>query len=452
MAKRWSTQLVHEMKQVKTGDQRLNERCLQVIKALGSHPDQSIPESCGDWSLTKGTYRFFENDNITREIILEPHQKQTERRAENRKEILSIQDTTYLNYTSHRATDDLGPIGTLEGLQGLVVHNTLAVDPINGDVLGLLDQEVWAREGRHPRDESNYQRRQRTRESERWKRGIERVEAQSLPSVIHVMDREGDIYEVLVALQDRRYVIRAARNRLLTQKGRYVFDEIRRSEAMGKITVAVPSRPGQKKREALVTLRCKQLTIRPPVALGRRGEEVMLNVLEAYEHHAPKGSTPLHWVLLTSEPIETAEQCVGVVNLYKYRWRIEEFHKSLKTGCRIEERQLKTRKKLEAVLGLFSIISVMLLRLRDTSRQQGMARDHLSPIQLCLLRERYPRLSPDPTAREAWRSVAKLGGFLARKHDGDPGWQSLWSGMHKLLDMEYAFHITQKMLLRPQPN
>ncbi|MEK7107505.1 MAG: IS4 family transposase, partial [Patescibacteria group bacterium] len=364
------------------------------------------------------------------------------------KEILAIHDTTYLNFTSRRTTEGLGPIGSKENVQGFLAHNTLAVNGQTGEVLGLLAQEVWARQGQYPKEEQSKERRGRKRESQRWPRGIETVIQRDLGNAIHLMDREGDIYEVLRDLNaaEGRYVIRAGRNRLLAQKQGYLFEAIRRQEPLATMTVHIPTRAGQKARAALLTLRCAHLTIPPPETPRRKGENIPVHAIEAYERHPPKATAPLHWILLTQEPIETPSECVRVVALYKCRWKIEEFHMGLKTGCGIEDRQLKTRKRLEVLLGFYSVIGVMLLRLRDAARGEGLASNFLSDIQIRLLKKQYPALGKSPKAREALRAVAKLGGFLARKGDGEPGWRTLWRGMQELLLMEHGFHLSQQFV------
>ena len=440
--------LTDEFRGVDLGDKRLNGRCVELAKDLGKHPDQSIPKSCGDWSATKAAYRFFENKGVTREALLKPHIQQTVERAQASGDILAIQDTTYLNYTTHPETEDLGSIGTAEGLKGLVAHHTIAVMAEGGEVLGILNQVAWIREGRHPNEESGKERRQRPRESECWQRGVTAVTELGLDRAIHMMDREGDIYEVLQLVENRRFVIRACWNRLLSKEEGHLFDAVRRSNPLGKMTVKVPSRGGRPAREALLTIHRERSTIRPPVALGRQGKGVAIHVVEAYERHAPKGCTPLHWVLLTSEPIETLDQCVRVIQLYKCRWKIEEFHKSLKTGCQIEQRQLRTRERLEAALGLYSVIGMMLLRVREAAREiTQKATAYFNDIQMKLLRNRYPKIGKAPTARDAFRAVAQMGGFLARKHDGEPGWKTLWLGMYDLLVMEHGYHLSKKSIL-----
>ena len=435
------TWLTEEFQGIDLGDKRLNDRCERVVKALGKEPKKSIPESCGDWGSTKGAYRFFANDDVTRKALLSPHRGKTVERCRAAQEVVVIHDTMYWGLTHHPATEGLGPIGTAEGLKGLVVHHSLVVELDRGEVLGLLEQEVWAREGRKEKDETARERRSRDRESDRWPRGMEAASC-GLENAIHVADRESDIYEVLEWLrgEGQRYVIRASQNRRLAgRKADYIFETVHRSPVAGKMSVLVGPRPGRKGRTAHLTLRRGLVTIRPPVALVRRGPDLTVGVVEVLEEHPPKGCEALRRVLLTGESVKNLQACARVVMIYSRRWKIEEFHMGLKTGCGVEDRQLETRKRMEAFLGLASVISVMLLRMRDAARGGEMASVYLTGIQIRCLRSKYPSLGPDPTAREALRTVARLGGFLARKGDGEPGWRTLWHGMEKVLLMEHGY-------------
>lgn len=450
MGVKLTTLVTRQFEKVDIGDKRLNERCQKVVEAIAKHPDKSIPQACGDWSRTQGAYRFFSNENVSREVLLKSPIAHTVEHCQKFPEVIVIQDTTYLNFSGHKATEGLGPIGDKAGVMGLIVHSSLAVESELGEVLGLLNQEVWSRDGTYPRDETTEERQFRDRESQCWTRGIETVEKQ-LSHAIHVADREGDIYEALEELKGKneRFVIRAHHNRLLNTKGDKLFDAVKRNPAIGKVVISVPLKSGQKKRQAILTLRAVSLTIRPPKTLGREGQNLNIHVVETREEHAPKGCIPLHWVLLTSESIHTLESCVRVIKIYSYRWKIEEFHMGLKTGCRIEDRQLETRKRLEVFLGLCSIISVLLLRLRDAARKSCPASDFLTRIQLIVLHSKFPHLSLNATAREALRAVAQMGGFLARKGDGEPGWRTLWRGMDQLLLMEHGYLLAKNNLPLP---
>jgi hypothetical protein len=435
------TWLAQEFKEIDLGDKRLTDRCNRVVKALGKEPKKSIPSACGDWGSAKGVYRFLANKAVTRQVLLAPHRGNTVERCRAVKEVVVIHDTMYWSLTHHPATEGLGPIGTAEGLKGLVVHQSLAVELDRGEVLGLLEQEVWARQGRKAKDETSRERRLRDRESQCWPREMKGA-SRGLTNIIHVADRESDIYEVLEWLlsEGQRYVIRASKNRRLAGKeADYLFESVHRSPVAGKMTVAVGPRPGRKGRMAHLTLRRGHVTLRAPVALDCRGPKLTVGVVEALEDHPPKGCEALKWVLFTGEPLGSVQACARVVMIYSRRWKIEEFHMGLKTGCGVEDRQLETRKRMEAFLGLASVMSVMLLRMRDAARGGEKASVYLTEVQIKCLRTKYPSLDPDPTARDALRTVARLGGFLARKGDGEPGWRTLWQGMEKVLLMEHGY-------------
>lgn len=447
MTHQWAESVAQELACADFGDKRLKERCQKVAKALTRHSDESIPAACGDWGSIKGAYRFFANEQVKRSEILRAHREQTIERLGRETEVLAIQDTTFLNFSTHPSTEGLGPIGDKASVQGLIVHNTLAVSG-NGEVYGVLDQAVWAREGRRAKQETGWQRRQRERESQCWGRALRSIRRHKGLSVIHVADREADIYELLKELTHRgeRFVIRSCWNRRVCEAGGLIEDALKRSPDLGQLTIEISSRPGQPKRYAVLSIRSATVTIRPPKTVRRQDPSLRVQVVEAWERHPPRHCAALHWRLLTSESVETLDACIRVIRIYMQRWKIEEFHKGLKMGCRMEERQLETRKRLEVFLGLASVISVMLLRLRQARISERSANDVLSVSQIALLRQKFPRLlGRHPTTREALRAVARWGGFIGRKGDGDPGWITLWRGMRKLLEMDQMFHVFQSL-------
>jgi hypothetical protein len=445
--KQLSKLVVEEFRDIRVPDKRLKKRCMKVASMISKNPSDSITQASGTMSSAKGAYRFFAH--ITREELLKPHIEKTIERIKKSEEVVIIEDTTYLNMSAHKATEGLGPIGSeQDGCQGLIVHTLLAVDIKRKETLGILGQEVWAREGYQPKGETDYQIRHRPRETECWQRGIQTINALNLGDhVITIGDRERDIYEVLLLSREnrKRFIIRANHDRLLETK-KYLFKTLRQEDPIGTYEMSVPRKPGQRARKAIMSVRRTTVTIRPPHALKRRGKNVTVNAVEVYERHAPKGCTPLHWILLTSEPIETMNDCLNVIELYTSRWKIEEFHMGLKTGCHIEERQFKTRKRIEAFLGLSSVISATLVRMRDLSRDASSYEHGLTDIQLKLLRERVGKLGRKPSARTVLRAIAQLGGFLGRKSDGEPGWRTLYRGMYELLIMEQGFNLAKKIL------
>jgi hypothetical protein len=443
---RLKTWIANEIKGIELKDKRRNKRCKRVIKAISENPSGSIAQTCKDWVRAKGAYRFLDNTHVTREGLLKPHIENTAERIREREEVAVIQDTTTI-VVKQKDADGFGPIGRSKyRLKGLIVHTTLAVDVIRDETLGVISQEAWVRDGYYDQAESSRWRRDRPRESECWQRGIQEIKKMSLGrGTISIFDRGGDMYEVLAIHEQagQRYVIRASQDRLLSDGATHLFEAVRKSDALGAFEVHVPGKGSRKERTALVSIRGKTLKIKPPKSLDRKGDELTINVVEAYEQHAPKGWDPLHWILLTNEAIWGFEECVRIVRLYTKRWKIEEFHKALKTGCRMEEHQFKTRKTLETFLGLASIISVMLLNLRDNARDAALTVHGLSDIQVKILRKQYPCIGKQPKARDVLRAVAQLGGFLGRKSDGNPGWITLWRGMRELMLLEQGYLLSK---------
>jgi hypothetical protein len=165
-----------------------------------------------------------------------------------------------------------------------------------------------------------------------------------------------------------------------------------------------------------------------------------MNVVLVEEINAPSEKEALRWFLLTREPIDTAEQVLLVVRCYEARWKIEEFHMALKTGCALEERQLTNAHRLENLLAFATAIACELLKLRDVSRDKDRtASDVLTPTQLEILRETHPRITSTSTALATLKAVAELGGFYGSNKDKRPGWRTLWTGFRKIVEVERGY-------------
>src|SRR5882672_10338045 len=403
MGKRLEQLVRDEFKQIELGDTRLEVRCQELAEDLAMDPGRSIPEACSEPAAIKGAYRFFANEAVEREDVLQPHYVCTQERCRAAQDdIVMIQDTTYLSYRHHEEVEDLGPIGNSTGAEGLLVHSALAVSLESNETLGLMYQKVWARQPA-PAEESRWQRRHRPRESQCWTETLRAVRQTGMSRMIHLGDRGEDIYEVLQDLSDHqeRFVIRGSWNRTLTDSPEHVFETVRQREPLGKFVLNLPARAGQKARTALLTIRACRVRVSAPRTMGRTIASLEVNVVEALEEHPPRGLSALHWRLLTSDVIDTLEACIRVVRLYSRRWKIEEFHKALKTGCQVEERRLETRHGLEIFLSIADVISAFLLRLRDVARDgTAAAAPFLTMSQVALLRYKFPRLKENPSAQE----------------------------------------------------
>lgn len=450
------TDVIHfvekEFGAVDLGDKRLNRRLLRVVGKLAHDPGWSIPHASGAWPETKATYRICSNKRVTREKVLEPHIEATVQRVGEEAEFLVAQDTTFLNYTAHPALKGIGTIGTRKQknkLKGVLVHSSLALSVGDHRALGVLDQQVLVREENRPAGEDSRKRPKGKRESQKWLTGTRQViERLGEPSAaIFVFDREGDIFEAVEEIQDggARFVIRASHNRRIetaSETRAYLLDEIRFAPIKARKTVRIPAGGGRKERTAELSLRAGTYRIMPPADRKRRGESRQVNLVWAVEENPPNGEDPIEWMLLTSEPIGTAKEVIAVLNHYCGRWKIEEWHKALKTGCRIEQRQLERWERLEVLLGIYSVIGWRLLLLRDAARHEDVCpKEALSETQRAILTRIDPSLKKTNDARAYVRAVAKLGGFLGRKRDGDPGWITLWRGYTRLRDMEIGYRL-----------
>lgn len=435
-----------EFGEVRLGDARLDRRLGRMVADLAEDPGRSIPQACGRWAGIKAAYRFCANSRVTRSHVMTGHFEATAERAGRLPSVLVVEDTTSLNFTHHPATQGLGKIGNrceAFPLQGVLVHSALAVEPGTHRLLGLLSQDVIVRKGYQSPAETRRERQQRPRESAKWMNvGREAIErAGSAERVVFVFDREGDIYEVLQEAQARgaRYVIRAAMNRRLKTPGQHLLDEIRQAPERGRTTVRVPARGGRPEREADVSVRTGRYVIGAPSRLGR-ASALEVNAVRVWEQAPPEGAEGLDWVLLTSEPVASLEQAMEVVGHYRGRWTIEEWHKALKTGCRIEARELETWDRLEVMLGILSVLAWRLVALRDQARQEdAQDPETITPSERAILRRVYPSLTQRATTRDYVRAIAALGGFIGRKRDGDPGWITLWRGLTRLKDMELGY-------------
>jgi len=437
--------IVEEMEGIYFNDDRLSIRCVKILERIERSPDMSFPKIIKGWSELKGLYRFFSNEKVTHKNILQPHKERTVERCMKEEVVLFVQDTTYLNYAHHPETEGLGPIGSKENFIGMIVHNGYAVSGKDRKPLGLLHQKVIVRKGKVKKKKEG------KKESIKWHEGLR--ESKRLlrrhKKVIQVCDREADIYFFIKEIQElgQGFVIRCAWNRK-TEDG-YIFDDIKKMELRGYTRIKVARNGNRKERTAKVTIKSGKLKILPPKSIDRKGTVLEVNVVIVEEQGPPNKENKIYWILLTSEVIDRKEDCLEIMRYYQNRWLIEEFHKGLKTGCKIEDRQLQTRKQLEKVLGMFSIICYNLLLMRYEERKGTMGEIVLNPIQVKFLKNQFKKeIHGKLTAKKLLRFVARQGGFIGRKSDGNPGWLTLMRGMCDLIRIEEAYMIGYERALK----
>lgn len=414
------------------GDERLNKRAKTLMADLAAKPSASIPMACNGWSETLAAYRFLGNDKIDWREIMAPHWLRTEARMGVHAVVLCLQDTTELDFNGQDIAG-LGPLN-YETRRGMYVHPTYAVTP-QREALGVLDAWMWARELRDEHGE-----RGGILESARWIEGYQRVAelAATLPQtrLVYVADREADMVELMLAAErlgtPADWLIRAQHNRCLPE-GEKLWSHTCEGAPLGEITFMMASRQGQKAREVRQQLWARRVTIR-----AGKTTTVSATCVVAREVGAPAGATPVEWRLLTNRSAETPEAVVELIDWYRARWEIERFFHVLKNGCVVEELQLSSIDRLERALALFMVVSWRIMHLMQAGRTcpDLDARLFFDPDEIrgaYLLAKRKPPPEP-PTINDVLRLIATLGGFLARKGDGDPGVETIWLGLQRTRD------------------
>lgn len=381
---------------------------------------------------------------MTASGILSSHREGVVSRSRACGTVLAIQDTTDLDFTSHRGTQGLGFINQTQQ-QGLKVHTCFAVSG-EGEPLGLLEQHCWSRPQRQGQKEQRHHRPIEQKESYRWLTTAAAAEAalpETLP-LVHVADREADIFELFA--QPRRLgselLVRAAQNRRVQQELGTLLPTINAAPIWGEFRLEVPRARQREARTALLQVQALTVTLAVPVNAGAKGtlKPVEMGVIQVQEAEPPSdGTKPIRWVLLTTLALSDLAAVLQAVRWYSYRWLIERFHYTLKSGCGLEQLQLNCEQRLVKALATYSIVAWRLLWLTYRARltPEASCERVLETAEWQLLRRRFApksRSRKPPTLGEAVTWIAQLGGFLARKGDGHPGVKALWRGLTRLHD------------------
>ena len=443
------------------GDARRTARFKFTIGALGKAPQKSLPESLPGWAALKAAYGLLRSESVDHDAIIDAHVRASVCRASGLELVLAVQDTTYIDYTKHQAVEGLGRLSK-DWQRGLVVHSTLAISPERLPV-GLFAQEVWTRDidsagtRKHRRELSI-----EDKESNKWLTSLKVLNTlkETLPDtrLVSVADREADVFDLfnLPRQPGVDLLVRAAWNRGLLDdqdKHSYLWELLEASKSLGHCEVHIPAKTDCPARTAKLSIRARAVRLKPP--RSRRASEGlkpidMWAVLAREER--PGKHEPLEWMLLTSVPTATLAQALERLDWYSARWGIEVWHRVLKTGCKIERLLLRTADALVNALAMFSVIAwrvqfaAMLARdvpdtpctlLLDTDEWQALyCRVHEVPI---------PCKDP-PSLGQAVRWIAKLGGWLGRKHDRPPGAEVIWRGFQSLTAFTPMFRIMRKNL------
>jgi Transposase DNA-binding/Transposase DDE domain len=438
------------------GNELRTKRLQRIAERLEAQPSKSLPQALGTVADREATYRFLNNESISFESILAPHFEATAKRAESYDELLCIHDTTELQFDTPVPRKGLGRLRGKKSPHGFFAHTSLLV-ALNEpkEPLGLLAVQSWTR----TEQVREMRRRADRTEMDFWSDGVGQCETRCQVPLIHVMDRQGDSYEQYAQLQDeqRRFVIRACHDRVLSD-GRKLFDTLEEAPLAAVRGVPLSKRVGsgflkQKKIYPERQSRLAELNIRAmTVEVARSGwlricfpSALTLNVVHVVEVNPPAGETPICWYLVTKEPINTAENVLKIVDIYRTRWLIEELFKALKTGCQYERLQLESYDALLRALAIYLPVAWQLLRLRYLagSAPTVPATVALTSVQIEILRAisgaKFPH---SPTVRDAMLAIAARGGHI--KNNGDPGWLVLARGLHDLMLIEMGWRAAKE--------
>lgn len=427
------------------GDPRRQRRLLEIAAAFAARPTATIPQACGSWAAIKAAYRFFDHKSATMDRLLEPHRGATIERMRREPVVLVVQDTTSLNYTGRPALQGIGPIGNrANGPQGLWLHNTMAFRP-DGLALGLLDVQCWGRQQFGVKGQRQSKPIE-DKESVKWLKPLAVVEqaAQRCPNsrLVTVGDREADIYELfeLAHRQGHELLVRATQNRNIEGDGGRLRAHMESLPQAAEIELAVPRQHKRPARIARMAVRFAQITLAAPTK-KQSLPPLPMTVVWAREVEPPPGiDEPLEWMLLSNRPAHSLDEALERLRWYACRWNIEVFHRTLKSGCQVEERQLGTADRLEACLAIDMVVAWRLQHLTWLGRAVPdmpctVAFDDDQWKAILVVKTRKPPPPQPPTLRQMILLVASLGGFIARNSDGEPGTKSLWIGLQRLDDI-----------------
>lgn len=458
-----------EFEGIDLADKRLNRRFKLIATQLMKRCGKTIASSFQQWNAIKACYRFFSNPNVLEEQMLAPHIEQTVNRAKAHKTVLLLQDTVYLDYNKRPGTAGLDLTFRSKKSttsRGLMLHNTLAVSE-SGLPLGLIDQRFIDRKSLSGRDfEEKRQIRHwnaavKDKESARWIDVLRKCHGLDFANTqtVHVADRECDMYEFFrdAVDLDEKVLIRAARNRSINKRYRreapscLLFDYLKSQRAQTKVTVTVQVNRKKKFRDAELSIVYIPISMPPPPNKTVRKDGpnlpmVPLFAIMAIERRPPANHNAILWVLLTNLEINSDSEAVEKVSWYARRWNIEVFHKVMKSGCAIEDAQLRHADRLKKYIVLKSIIAWRLFWLAREYEYNSNepCTQILSDVEWTLLYRKTMKcksLPPNPpTTAEVFIWIAKLGGYIARATDPPPGVVSLWRGWQRLMYMVEDFN------------
>lgn len=455
-----------EMAMLDTGDKRLNNRAKRVLETVMDQPGASFARQFQSTAELKACYRLFDSDLINSDIILEPHLAKTIERIQAYEVVVIASDSTSLNYTTRVSNPDSGYISS-NNAQGFLMHSSLATT-LDRQPLGVVGSKFWARDKEKPekkvhRDYLPIEE----KESYKWIESYLIVNdiATKCPNtqIINVCDREADLLELweqAIRAQEKgnaaHLVVRCNHNRAVIptedNKNVKLFEFGKMAPVVGHCEFELKDRATHSAiRTVKQTIRASSVCICPAYRSGVERRQVSLNLVFMEETDPPENAEPICWYLLTTLPIQNNEDVQKVVKVYLSRWDIETFFRTFKTGCKIEERSLRTAERLYPMFALFLIVAWRINSLTKISRTNPelpctviFSEEEWRAAVMAINKNKC--ISPNystPSIREMMIMVARLGGYLNRKNDPEPGPKVIWGGLEYLRIFVDALTIAQ---------
>jgi len=448
------------------GDKRLDDRFVTLLSELGSRPNLSIPAACRGRAEMKAAYGFFDNDKVGFDKVLAPHIARTKKRLAQQPVVLLVQDTTEIDLT--RPDQAVAGAGELDGARrGFLLHEMHAFTP-DGTPLGTVWAEVINRtDGVSHAPAARKQRKRKqtpieAKESRRWLTGLRQARdlAGAVPAVqcVCVADSEADIYEVFAEPRGEppvQWLIRACQDRALEGEAAHLRDTALATPPLYEVELSIRGRraktaaenrarrENRESRQATVDVRAARVVLRPPPRPDRKLPPVTVHVVLVREANPPPGETPVEWVLVTTLPIDTPEQVRTVVEYYGVRWGIEILFRTLKSGCRIEQRRFEHMDRVLPCAALYLIVAWRTLfvcrmsrRCPDVDCEALFEPSEWKAVWVAIHRRKPPTKAPRLRAMVRW--IARLGGYVERP-DSEPGPQTLWLGLQRMYDLAWAW-------------
>lgn len=451
-------------------DERLNKRLRKLLAQIGSAMGQSIPLVCQDWANAKAAYRFFSNERVNEADILAGHFQSThDRTAAIDGPVLVLHDTTEFSYQREKSEaigitksinsgrDKAGRLRS-HTVCGILMHSSLAVTT-EGLPLGLAAIKFWTRK-KFKGTAALKKKINPTRipiekkESVRWLENLKQsTDLLSDPGrCVHIGDRESDIYELFCAAREvgTHFLVRTCIDRLAGDGDHTIADEMDEVAVKGLRRIEVKDNNGAPD-EAVLEIRYRRIRVLPPIGKQKRYPALALTVIHAQERGTPKNREKIDWKLITDLPVQSRKDAIEKLEWYALRWKIEVFHKILKSGCRAEEAKLRTAQRLANLISVYCILSwrVFWMTMLNRSSPDAPPALALTEAEIGLLDHLVKDRDQKPLRRRTLShyltKIARLGGYLARANDPPPGNTVMWRGLSRLTDIALGAMVGVKL-------